>query len=214
MIELKAFEFNMLPVNTYVVWDGTKEAAIIDPGCYYPGEGDELCSFIRENGLTPKLLLNTHLHFDHVFGNPVIEREFGIRAMGNEADQDWIITLPKKLAAFGMQFDTKVEPILPENFLNEGDSVSFGDTTFEIFHVPGHSPGSLVYYERVSGTLFTGDVLFRCGIGRGDFPDGDTATLIDGINGKLMKLPDDTRVLPGHGPDTTIGYERLHNPYI
>lgn len=214
MMEIKAFQFNMLPVNTYVVWDETGEAAVIDPGCYYPGEGDTLCRFIRDNGLKPKLLLNTHLHFDHVFGNPIIEKEFGIRAKGNAADQNWIVTLPDKLAAFGMHFDTTVEPVLPENFLNEGDTVSLGNTTFHIFHIPGHSPGSLVYYERVSGTLFTGDVLFRCGIGRGDFPDGNTGTLIDGINSKLMKLPDETKVLPGHGAYTTIGYERQHNPYI
>ncbi len=214
MIQIKTFQFNMLPVNTYVVWDETKEAVVIDPGCYYPGEGDTLCGFVRQNGLTLRHLLNTHLHFDHVFGNPVIEKEFGIFAEGNEADQDWIISLPKRLAAFGMRFETTVAPIRPDHFLNEGDVVRFGNTSLDVFHIPGHSPGSLVFLCKQAKTLFTGDVLFRGGVGRSDFGDGDHNALIDGIWKKLMILPDDTVVLTGHGLSTTIGTERAENPYL
>ena len=204
----------MLPVNTYVVWDETNEAAVIDPGCYYKGEGEELCDFIRNKGLNIKHLLNTHLHFDHVFGNPVIESSFGVEAEANEADQPWITGLERRIAAFGMRFSTKVSPIKPEHFLNEGDTIRFGNTTLSIFHIPGHSPGSLVFYCSEDGILFTGDVLFQGGVGRSDFGDGDHQALIDGIKKKLMVLPDSTKVLSGHGPSTTIGQERIGNPYI
>ncbi|MCQ2066660.1 MAG: MBL fold metallo-hydrolase [Bacteroidaceae bacterium] len=213
-MSIKSFQFNMLPVNTYVVWDETGEAVVIDPGCFFPGEEETLTGFIRDNGLRLRHLLNTHLHFDHVFGNPVIGREFGIAAEANEADQEWITDLPHKIGSFGIRFEGKVSPILPENFLHEGDTVSFGNTAFGIFHIPGHSPGSLVFHEKTSRTLFTGDVLFRCSVGRTDFIDGDSEALADGIRRKLLPLPDDTKVLPGHGPSTTIGYERQNNPYF
>lgn len=214
MISIKDFQFNMLPVNTYVVWDETKEAVVIDPGCYYPEEGEQLCTFIRSNGLNVKHLLNTHLHFDHIYGNPIVENEFGVLAEANGADMPWLTGIRQRLAAFGIHCNVTINPIQPENILKEGDTIAFGNTVFQVLQVPGHSPGSVVFYSRTDGVLFTGDVIFQGSIGRTDFQDGNHEDLISGIRNKLMTLPDNTVIYPGHGPSTSIGYERNHNPYI
>lgn len=214
MISIKDFQFNMLPVNTYVVWDETKEAVVIDPGCYYPEEGELLCTFIRSNGLNVKHLLNTHLHFDHIYGNPIVENEFGVLAEANGADMPWLTGIRQRLAAFGIHCNVTINPIQPENILKEGDTIAFGNTVFQVLQVPGHSPGSVVFYSRTDGVLFTGDVIFQGSIGRTDFQDGNHEDLISGIRNKLMTLPDNTVIYPGHGPSTSIGYERNHNPYI
>lgn len=214
MISIKDFQFNMLPVNTYVVWDETKEAVVIDPGCYYPEEGEQLCTFIRSNGLKIKHLLNTHLHFDHIYGNPIIENEFGVLAEANEADMPWLTEIRQRLAAFGIHSKVTINPIQPENRLKDGDTIAFGNTVFYVLQIPGHSPGSVVFYSETDGVLFTGDVIFQGSIGRTDFPDGNHEDLISGIRNKLMTLPDSTVIYPGHGPSTSIGYERNNNPYI
>ncbi len=214
MISIRDFQFNMLPVNTYVVWDETKEAVVIDPGCYYPEEGEQLCTFIRSNGLNVKHLLNTHLHFDHIYGNPIVENEFGVLAEANGADMPWLTGIRQRLAAFGIHCNVTINPIQPENILKEGDTIAFGNTVFQVLQVPGHSPGSVVFYSRTDGVLFTGDVIFQGSIGRTDFQDGNHEDLISGIRNKLMTLPDNTAIYPGHGPSTSIGYERNHNPYI
>ena len=214
MISIKDFQFNMLPVNTYVVWDETKEAVVIDPGCYYPEEGGTLCSFIRSNGLKVKHLLNTHLHFDHIYGNPIIENEFGVLAEANEADMPWLTEIRQRLAAFGIHSKVTINPIQPENRLKDGDTIAFGNTVFNVLQIPGHSPGSVVFYSETDSVLFTGDVIFQGSIGRTDFPDGNHEDLISGIRNKLMTLPDSTVIYPGHGPSTSIGYERNNNPYI
>lgn len=214
MISIKDFQFNMLPVNTYVVWDETKEAVVIDPGCYYPEEGGILCSFIRSNGLKVKHLLNTHLHFDHIYGNPIIENEFGVLAEANEADMPWLTEIRQRLAAFGIHSKVTINPIQPENRLKDGDTIAFGNTVFNVLQIPGHSPGSVVFYSETDGVLFTGDVIFQGSIGRTDFPDGNHEDLISGIRNKLMTLTDSTVIYPGHGPSTSIGYERNNNPYI
>ena len=208
MIEVKCFEFNFLPVNTYVVWDETNEAAIIDPGCFYPGETETLAAFVRDNNLKVKLLLNTHLHFDHVFGNSFVEDTYGVKAHANDLDMPWIKTMDAKMAVFGIRFEGHVNPIEPENILNEGDSVRFGITTFDVLHIPGHSPGSLVFHCKEQNCVFTGDVIFQGSYGRTDFPDGNHEALMTGIKTKLLTMPDDTIVYPGHGPATTIKHEK------
>lgn len=214
MISIRTFQFNILQVNTYVVWDETGEAAVIDPGCMYKGEDETLCAFIRDNQLTPVLLLNTHLHFDHVFGNPIVEKTFGLKAKAHKADLPWLTTLPQKIGVLGIAVDKVVNSIEHDNFIDESDVLQFGNTSFEVLQVPGHSPGSLAFLCRSQKTVFTGDALFRGSIGRTDFEDSDGPALIDNINSKLMSLPDDTVVLPGHGPSSTIGFERSNNPYL
>lgn len=214
MLKVQEFEFNMLPVNTFVIYDETLEAAIIDPGCYFPGEAQQLKEFVETNRLTVKYILNTHLHFDHIFGNPDAEDMFGLRAKASSRDSQWLQEIGQRVGRFGIRYSRTVRPIMPENIIDEGDIIRFGNTEIEIFSVPGHSPGSLVFYSRKDGILFSGDALFQGSIGRTDFEDGDPAALPVAIREKLFTLPDSTAVYPGHGPATTIGMEKRYNPYI
>ena len=145
-MKIKRFEFNMFPVNCYVLWDDTKEAVVIDPGCFYEEEKQALKKFILTNELTVKHLLNTHLHLDHIFGNPFMLKEFGLSAEANKADEFWIDEAPKQSRMFGFQLQE--EPVPLGKYLHDGDIITFGHTKLEAIHVPGHSPGSLVYYCR------------------------------------------------------------------
>jgi len=214
MLTVRTFEFNMLPVNTYLVWDQTLQAVIIDPGCYYPSESDQLLQAVTDNNLTVKHILNTHLHFDHIFGNPDAERLFGVRAKASMLDMPWLLDISRRVGVFGIRYDKTVPPILPENNLKDGDTISFGDTILEVLALPGHSPGGLGFYSRKDSVLFSGDSLFQGSIGRTDFPDSDHNALIDAIRSSLLPLPEDTVVYTGHGPATTIGFEKRYNPYI
>ena len=212
-MRVKRFEFNMLPVNTYVVWDEeTGEAAIIDAGCYYPKECETLKTFIEEEGLTVKHLLNTHLHFDHIFGNGYVYRQYGLKTCAHRDDEDWLMDAPKRTRMFGLAFPDQPVPI--GAYLEEGDEVAIGRSCLKPIHVPGHSKGSLVFYSEKDGCMFVGDVLFQGSIGRTDLPGGDYGTLIDGICNKLLVLPDNTVVYPGHGEPTTIGHEKEYNYYL
>ncbi len=212
MMTIKKFEFNMLPVNTYVVWDETKEAVVIDAGCFFDSEKQALKEYIVKNGLTIKHLLNTHLHFDHVFGNPFMLHEFGIKAEAHEADLPWLEQITERVKSFGIM---NCEPPVPlKGYLHEGDTVAFGTHAFTIFHIPGHSLGSLVFYCAEEKALFTGDVLFEHSIGRTDLGGGTEEELVQGIRTKLLTLPDDTVVYPGHGPNTTIKAEKQYNIYL
>ncbi len=212
MLQIKTFEFNMLPVNTYLVWDNTNEAVLIDCGCYYEAEKQELKKFIATQHLTIKHLLNTHLHFDHVFGNPFIWNTYGIKAEAHAADLPWLEQISDRIQMFGIQ---NCEPPVPlQNELDEGDIVTFGSHQFSIFHIPGHSLGSLCFYCKEENILFSGDVLFRFSIGRGDLGGGGEEMLIHGIKEKLFSLPDHTKIYPGHGPTSTIGEEKRYNIYL
>lgn len=212
MLHIKTFEFNMLPVNTYVVWDETREAVVIDCGCYYDSEKEEFREFIAQEQLHIVHLIDTHLHFDHIFGNPFMYQEYGIKAEANEADQPWLDHVLDRIKTFGIRDCDKPVPL--KGYLNEGDIVRFGHHQFSILHVPGHSLGSLCFYCKEENVIFTGDVLFRFDIGRTDLGGGGEELLLKGIREKLMTLPDCTKVYPGHGPATTIGEERKYNPYI
>ena len=211
-MKIKTFEFNMFPVNCYVIWDDTKEAAIIDPGCFYDEEERKLKDFIIDKGLTVKHLLNTHLHLDHIFGNPFVLQEFGLSAEAHQADEFWIEEAPKQSRMFGFQL--KEAPVPLGKYLHDGDLIQFGNTTLEAIHVPGHSPGSLVYYSKADSCLFSGDVLFQGSIGRADLAGGNFDELIDNICSRLFVLPNDTVVYPGHGAPTTIGAEKADNPFF
>ena len=212
MLNIKTFEFNMLPENTYVVWDETKEAVVIYCGCYYDSEKEEFKRFIQANGLRIVRLIDTHLHFDHVFGNRFIWETYGIGAEAHRADQPWLDQLTDRIRSFGIM---ECEPPVPlKGYLDEGDVVKFGNHAFTIFHVPGHSLGSLCFYCAEEHVLFTGDVLFRFSIGRTDLGGGGEELLLDGIRRKLLPLPDETRIYSGHGPASTIGEEKKYNIYL
>jgi len=211
-MEVKIFQFNPIGVNTYVVYDETKECAIIDAGSFYHDEKELLLNFILDNELKVKHLLNTHLHFDHILGNEFVKEQFGLDAEANALDQFLLDELPAQMQMFGFE-PVKTTPVIGRN-LREGDVVTFGNQRFEVLQVPGHSPGSIVFYSRENKCVFAGDVLFRYSIGRTDLAGGDYNQLIEGIRHKLMVLPSDTVVYPGHGPATTIGDEMRGNPFL
>ena len=152
-MKIKRFEFNMFPVNCYVLWDETNEAAVIDAGCFYEEEKQALKGFIKDNHLEVKHLLNTHLHLDHIFGNPFMLKEFGLKAEANQADEYWIENAPKQSRMFGFQLQEQPVPL--GKYLHDGDIVTFGHTQLECIHVPGHSPGSLVYYCAADHCMFS-----------------------------------------------------------
>ena len=210
--DAERFEFNMLPVNCYLVYDSTKEAAIIDPGCFYAEERDFLRDYIKSKGLTPKHLLCTHLHLDHVFGCKFIKDTYGLGIEANPADEYWLQQAPQQARTFGLTYPEIHEPI--EKPLFDGDKVTFGDLELEAICVPGHSPGSLAFYSREKKVLFSGDVLFQGSIGRADLQGGNFEELKEAICNRLFTLPDDVTVYPGHGPSTTIGYEKRNNPFF
>lgn len=211
-MKIKRFEFNMLPVNCYLVYDSTKEAAIIDPGCFYAEERDFLRDYIKSKGLTPKHLLCTHLHLDHIFGCKFIKDTYGLGIEANPADEYWLQQAPQQARTFGLTYPEIHEPI--EKPLFDGDKVTFGELELEAICVPGHSPGSLAFYSREKKVLFSGDVLFQGSIGRADLQGGNFEELKEAICNRLFTLPDDVTVYPGHGPSTTIGYEKRNNPFF
>ena len=202
----------MLPVNCYLVYDSTKEAAIIDPGCFYAEERDFLRDYIKSKGLTPKHLLCTHLHLDHIFGCKFIKDTYGLGIEANPADEYWLQQAPQQARTFGLTYPEIHEPI--EKPLFDGDKVTFGELELEAICVPGHSPGSLAFYSREKKVLFSGDVLFQGSIGRADLQGGNFEELKEAICNRLFTLPDDVTVYPGHGPSTTIGYEKRNNPFF
>lgn len=212
-MKIKRFVFNDIDVNSYLLWDEESlEAVIIDPATFYPDEEKELKEFVKQNGLRLTHSLNTHLHFDHVFGNAFIEKEFGLKSEAHDADWPWAETIGERLARFGIRYTGKVPAL--GRILNEGDTITFGKYTIRVLHLPGHSPGSLGYYIPEENIIFAGDVLFQRSIGRTDFADSDHATLIKNIKEKLLILPNETVVYPGHGPSTTIGEEKASNYYL
>jgi len=211
-MEIKKFEFNPFPVNTYLLYDETLECVIIDAGMLHDEERELLDQFIEENQLKIKYLLNTHCHFDHVLGNAYIQKKYGVELMANEADSFLLDRVKEQALMFGVPISD--EAITLNKNLNENDIVSFGNTSLHVLHVPGHSPGSLCFYVPNENCLFVGDVLFNGSIGRTDLPGGDYEELIKGIKDKLLILPENTTVYSGHGEETTIGKEKRTNPFF
>ncbi|MBB4034702.1 glyoxylase-like metal-dependent hydrolase (beta-lactamase superfamily II) [Dysgonomonas hofstadii] len=212
-MKVKIFEFNPIRENTYVAYDDTKECVIIDPGCFFQEEKALLLDFILDNDLIVKHLLNTHLHFDHVFGNNFIYERFHLEPEANIKDEFLLEKFPEQLKMFGFNDEASQIPKIGK-YLNENDVVTFGNQRLIVLEVPGHSPGSIVFYNQDAGCVFVGDALFRGSVGRTDLEGGNHQQLIDGIKGKLLTLPGDTIVYSGHGPLTTIREEIKSNFYL
>ena len=193
-MKIKKFEFNMFPVNCYVLSDETKEAVIIDAGCFYEEEKQALKRYIDSNSLTVKHLLNTHLHLDHIFGNPFLLQEYGLKAEANQADEFWLEQAPAQSRMFGFQLPEAPVPL--GKYIFDGDIITFGNTQLEAIHVPGHSPGSIVFYCKEAHCIFSGDVLFQGSIGRADLTGGNFDELREHICSRLFVLPPDTVVYP------------------
>jgi glyoxylase-like metal-dependent hydrolase (beta-lactamase superfamily II) len=210
-MKIKIFEFNPVCVNTYLIYDETNEAAVIDCGVSNQEEYNQLKAYIDSHELKLKHLLNTHLHFDHILGNQFIYETYGLKPQYHIAE-NIIPELRVQASVFG--FPINYEQLRAEHYLSDGDLITFGNSTLKALLTPGHSPGSLSFYCEKDRCVFTGDALFRYDIGRTDLWGGNEETLIKAIQTKLLTLPDDTEVYPGHGAFSTIREEKQFNPYI
>ena len=211
MIEIKRFPFNDFQVNTYIVYDETKDCIIFDPGMYYENERSEFTQFISGNKLHPVLLVNTHAHIDHIIANDFISKKYQIKLAAHKESVGFL----KHAKEYGMNFGIQLNEVKDiDLFISEEDTLKFGHSELEILYTPGHADGSLCFYAKNEGFVITGDVLFFQSIGRTDLPTGNYDLLQESIWEKLFKLPENTTVYPGHGPETTIGYEKIHNPFV
>jgi hydroxyacylglutathione hydrolase len=211
MLTVKAFSFNPVQENTYILYNEKKECCIIDPGCYFPEEEDKLKSFIDKNALTPLLLLNTHCHLDHVFGNKFVHDQWGLLLHIHEREKPVLDMAPAAGEQWQLSFENYTGNLV---FIEEGSTINIGDDELEIRFTPGHSPGHVCFYNEAEGFAVSGDVLFKGSIGRTDLPGGDFDTLINSIQTQLFTMPDDTKIFSGHGPMTSVGVEKMNNPFV
>ena len=209
---IKTFTFNPFQENTFLVYDETNEAIVIDAGCLEQYEKDELKNYIDNNKLILKRVINTHLHLDHQFGNKFLFDTYGLLPEACIDDEFLLENIVDKARSFGFAVTEEAQSL--GAYITENQEIKFGNSSFTTFHVPGHSPGSMAFYSENEGILIAGDVLFKGSIGRTDLPRGDYATLINSITKKLLPLPETTTVYCGHGPTTTIGYEKKNNPFL
>lgn len=210
MLTIRKFEFNPFQENTYVLYDETGECVVVDPGCYEKDEEAELDDFITSHGLKVKMLLNTHCHVDHVLGNWYVKTKYGVKLFIHPKDE--VVLRAAKVYApnYGMHHYHETEP---DGFLNENETIRFGNQELKILFVPGHAPGHVAFYDDKTRQLISGDVLFYNSIGRTDLPGGNYDTLISSIHQMIFTLPDDVVVYPGHGPQTSVGFEKRTNPF-
>jgi|EP01037_Dinobryon_pediforme_P007494 glyoxylase-like metal-dependent hydrolase (beta-lactamase superfamily II) len=211
MTNIRSFVNNPYQENTYILYDETGECAIIDPGMETAAEQNAVVNFIRDHNLKPVLLLNTHCHIDHVLGNKFIFDQYGLKPQFNKGELDLLEAVIAYAPAMGIRYEPS--PV-PDEFLPETGTITFGNTVLTLIFAPGHSPAHLCFYSREANILVGGDVLFKNSIGRTDLPGGNFTQLVDNIEQKLFTLPDDCTVYPGHGPETTIGYEKQNNPFL
>ena len=211
-MKIKSFTFNSFQENTYVVYDDTKECIIIDPGCYTEEERIILKRFITSESMNPVKLINTHCHIDHILGNKFASEQWDLELYMNKKDLPLLENAGNIGKMYGLE-DYEGSPY-PKHFLNQGDTLTFGKSNFEILFTPGHSPGHICLYSKENNLLIAGDVIFQRSIGRTDLPGGDHSTLINSIMTHLFPLPNKTQVFCGHGPSTNLGYEKEHNPFL
>lgn len=211
MIQIKKFTFNPIQENTYVLYDETGECIIVDAGCFFDYEQQELDQFIQEKQLKPVKLVNTHCHFDHILGINYCRSKYNIPFYAHQEDA----FLVDAITEHGDRFGVPVEPVDPaDHFLTEGQPVVFGNSSLEVIHVPGHAPGHVVLHQPDQQFMLVGDVLFYGSIGRTDLPKGNFEQLVGNIKNKLFIFPNETVVYSGHGPETSIGFEKKSNPFL
>ena len=210
MTVIKAFTFNPFEENTYVLSDDSGEAVVIDPGCYEKEEQQELTDYIETQQLEVKLLLNTHAHIDHVLGNDFVKEHFKVKLLVHPLERPVLKAVTVYAPNYGF---THYREASPDEDLSEGKPVTFGITSLDVIWLPGHAPGHVGFYSKKEKFLIGGDVLFYHSIGRTDLPGGNHHTLLNSIRNKLFTLPDDVTIYPGHGVTTTIGEEKINNPF-
>lgn len=212
-MDITRFECNMISENCYLIADANDEAALIDCGAFYDEERKAISRVIETKHLHLVRVLNTHAHFDHVFGLSYIYKEYGIKPqIAEDERQTYDNALSQMKNFIGMDLPLDLPP-LGETF-RHGDELKVGTITLRVIATPGHTPGGVCFYSEADKVLFSGDSLFRHEIGRCDLPGGDSAALVSSLREHVLSLPDDVTVLPGHGNVTTVGEERQHNPYI
>lgn len=211
MTTITSFCFNPFQENTYIITHESKDCWIIDPGCYSEEEKKVLTGFIDGHQLKPVMLLNTHCHLDHIFGNEFLKEYYGLQLAVHRLELPILQSAPQISGMFGVHIPPQQAP---EIFLEEHQVLQLQDTSFEILFTPGHSPGSICFYNRKEGYVISGDVLFQGSIGRTDLQGGDYETLLSSIKTRLFTLDDETEVYSGHGPVTRIGFEKRYNPFF
>jgi len=207
---IKTFTFNPFQTNCYICHDGS-EAVIVDPSCYETWEIEQVLAYVAENDLTIRHLLLTHGHVDHIFGCEAMVQHYGGGFQMHRADTPLLVQAPMHGQMFGTSME---EPPPPTGFLDEGDLVTFGDAEWRVLQAPGHSPGSICFFDAHNKFVHSGDVLFYDSIGRTDLWKGSLPVLMRSIFDTLIPLGDDVRLYPGHGRASTIGRERVHNPFL
>ncbi|HLN52777.1 MAG TPA: MBL fold metallo-hydrolase [Lentimicrobium sp.] len=211
MINIKSFAFNPFATNTYILSDETGECIIIDPACGSRDEEAELEKYIDSKSLSPKFQIVTHYHIDHILGVKFVKNRYGIGATVHSEGRIFWENIQNKAYHFGLNSN---DIIPPDHFINEGDKVRFGNAELEVIYAPGHADGSICLVNHPQKFVIAGDVLFYGSIGRTDLPTGDFDILRENILTKLFVLDDNYTVYPGHGPKTSIGFERMQNPFI
>ena len=204
--------FNPIQENTYIIWDDTLEAAVIDAGNMNERENEVLAKFIADNGLKPKYALNTHGHFDHLLGVDFLREKYGAQLAMSSKDEFLLKGASVSAELFGVKADALPEAIDVD--LEGKESIKFGNTELKIIPTPGHTPGHVAFFEPVSKVLFTGDTLFRESIGRTDLPGGDYSWIMRSIIENILPLGDDVKIYPGHGETSDIGHESMYNPFV
>ncbi len=212
-MKVAKFEFSLFGINTYVVYDpATKKCAVIDPGMSDQEEEEALTGFITRNGLTVTHIINTHLHIDHAIGDRFASETFGAPVLAHPDDSFLGERLQEQARQFGIA--GRIDNMSEIRPLRDGEKIEIGNGELTVIHVPGHSPGGVALYDKEGGYVISGDSLFSGSIGRTDLPGGDMRQLIGAVRSRLLTLPTDTVVYPGHGPATTIARERASNPFL
>lgn len=210
MITVKFFTFNAIQENTYIIYDETKECVIIDAGCYSKQEQQVLSNFIDSQNLKVVKLVNTHCHIDHVLGNEFVKNTYKVLSYMHKYEEAVLRAVPSYAPMYGFAAYQASEA---DEFIDEKQTLNFGNSSLEILFVPGHSVGHLAFYSKNDKFCIAGDVLFYGSVGRTDLPGGNHQKLMDSIQHVMYKLDDDTTIYSGHGQTTTIGREKKHNPY-
>ena len=211
MLTIEQMTFGPFQENTYLLYNEQKECIIIDPGCYEAYEKKMLLKTLEDLQLEPKILLNTHCHLDHALGNKLVAETFQLQPWIHPKEAPVLQRAPESAQRFGLEFEVYTGPC---NWLTEGEEIVLGEDRLKILLAPGHSPGSVCFYCESQSFIIGGDVLFRNSIGRTDLPGGDHQTLLNSIRRELWPLPDAVIVYPGHGGQTTIGYEKRENQFL
>jgi glyoxylase-like metal-dependent hydrolase (beta-lactamase superfamily II) len=210
-MQIQSFVFNPFYENTYVLFDDSKEAIIVDPGCYERHEKDQLTQFIEQNQLKPKLVVNTHCHIDHVLGNEFVKSQYNIPLWIPEGEKEVLASVVAYAPTWGI---AQYQPAEVDKYLSSSDHIDFGNTSLNILFAPGHAPGHMMFFHEQEKQLIAGDVIFRDSIGRTDLPGGNHEQLLESVRKTVYTLPKDTTIYAGHGPTTTVEHEMNYNPFV